>query len=126
MLDAARASLGRRAGRRVPAAPLHADRAAAWTAFGPALAQADEVVLTDIYAAGEDPIPGVTVEALAAAIAPQLAGRLHLVRTLDDVVAVVVALARPGDAVITLGAGSIGAVGPRVLAALGRREEGRS
>jgi UDP-N-acetylmuramate-alanine ligase len=68
----------------------------------------------------------VTVEALAAAIGPQLAGRLHLARTIDDVVAVVTSLARPGDAVITLGAGSIGTVGPRVLEALGRREEGRS
>jgi UDP-N-acetylmuramate--alanine ligase len=36
--------------------------------FGLALAAADEVVLTDIYAASEDPIPGVTVEALAAAV----------------------------------------------------------
>ena len=33
--------------------------------FGPALALADEVVLTDIYPAGEDPMPGVTIEALA-------------------------------------------------------------
>ena len=68
----------------------------------------------------------MTVEALAAAISPQLTGRLHLARTIDDVVTVVVALAQPGDAVITLGAGSIGTVGPRVLAALGHREEGRS
>ena len=37
-------------------------------AFGPALAGADHIVLTDIYAAGEDPIPGVTLDALAAAI----------------------------------------------------------
>ena len=36
--------------------------------FGLALAAADEVVLTDIYAASEDPIPGITIEALAAAI----------------------------------------------------------
>ena len=34
------------------------------TQFGPALAEADEIVLTDIYPAGEEPIPGITVEAL--------------------------------------------------------------
>ena len=38
--------------------------------FGPALALADVVVLTDIYAAGEAPIPGVTLDALAAAVRP--------------------------------------------------------
>ena len=37
-------------------------------AFGPALAAADHIVLTDIYAAGEDPIAGITLEALAAAV----------------------------------------------------------
>src|SRR6267154_99389 len=45
--------------------------AALMSAFGPSLADADHVVLTDIYAAGEDPLPGVTVEALAAAIRGQ-------------------------------------------------------
>jgi UDP-N-acetylmuramate--alanine ligase len=68
----------------------------------------------------------VTVEALAEAIRPQLGGRLHLARTLDEVVSAVTSLARPGDAVITLGAGSIGTVGPRILAALGQPEEGRT
>jgi UDP-N-acetylmuramate--alanine ligase len=42
--------------------------AALMDAFGPALAGADHVVLTDIYAAGEDPIAGVTLETLAAAV----------------------------------------------------------
>jgi UDP-N-acetylmuramate--alanine ligase len=68
----------------------------------------------------------VTIEALAAAVSPHLEGRLHLARTLDDVVSTVTALARSGDAVITLGAGSIGTVGARVLAALARSEGGRT
>src|SRR4029453_19390802 len=42
--------------------------------FGPALAQADHVVLTDIYSAGEDPIPGATLDALAAAVRPHGVG----------------------------------------------------
>ena len=37
-------------------------------AFGPALAAADHIVLTDIYAAGEDPIAGVTLDTLGAAV----------------------------------------------------------
>jgi len=125
VLDAARASLGRRL--IVAFQPHRYSRTARlMDRFGPALAQADELVLAGIYAAGEDPIPGVTIEALAETMRPQLAGRLHLARTLDDVVAAVASLARPGDAVITLGAGSIGTVGPKVLAALGGREGGRA
>jgi UDP-N-acetylmuramate--alanine ligase len=86
-------------------------------AFGPALRGADEVVLTDIYAAGEEPIAGVTAEALAASI--EGAGqRVRLVKTLDEVVPAVLALVRPGDAVIMLGAGSIGSMPGRILEAL--------
>jgi UDP-N-acetylmuramate--alanine ligase len=125
VLDAAGASLGRRL--VVAFQPHRYSRTARlMDRFGPALAQADELVLADIYAASEDPIPGVTVEALAEAITPQLQGRLHLARTIDDVVSTVLSIARPGDAVITLGAGSIGTVGPRVLAALAQREGGRT
>jgi UDP-N-acetylmuramate--alanine ligase len=125
VLDAARASLGRRL--IVAFQPHRYSRTARlMDRFGPALSQADELVLADIYAASEDPIPGVTIEALAEAIRPQLPGRLHLARTIDEVVATVASLAQRGDAVITLGAGSIGTVGPRVLAALGCREGGRT
>jgi len=85
--------------------------------FGPALALADLVVLTDIYAAGEAPIPGVTLEALAAAVR-RAAPDVRVVPALADVPAAVAALARPGDLVVTLGAGSIGLVGDRILSAL--------
>jgi UDP-N-acetylmuramate--alanine ligase len=89
--------------------------------FGPALAGADVVVLTGIYAAGEAPIPGVTVEALADAVRPDVAD-LHVVPTIDDVPAAVAAIVHDGDLVLTLGAGSIGAVGDRILHELTRRE----
>ncbi len=91
--------------------------------FGPALAGADELVLTDIYAAGEDVIPGVTVDLLADAIrqaAPSLA--LHVVHPVEDVPAAVARLARAGDVVVLLGAGSIGSMAPKVLVALERRQ----
>ena len=82
--------------------------------FGPALALADVVVLTDIYPAGEAPIPGATLDALAAAVRRSVAD-LHVVPQIDDVPAAVAALAAPGDLIITLGAGSIGATGDRLL-----------
>jgi UDP-N-acetylmuramate--alanine ligase len=84
-------------------------------AFGPALAKADAIVLTDIYAAGEAPIAGVTLDWLAAAVELAAPGRVHVVPALADVPAAVARLARAGDLIVTLGAGSIGTLGPLVL-----------
>src|SRR5262249_62353195 len=53
--------------------------------FGPALAAADHIVLTDIYAAGEDPIPGVTLDRLAAAVRNQTSVPVDVVPALDHV-----------------------------------------
>jgi UDP-N-acetylmuramate--alanine ligase len=92
--------------------------------FGRALAHADEVVLTDIYPASEDPIPGVTVDALADAIrrvVPALPVRIA--RRIDDVLPALLNVAKAGDAVITLGAGSVGTLPKRVIEALRRREK---
>jgi UDP-N-acetylmuramate--alanine ligase len=89
--------------------------------FGAALAPADEVVLTSIYPASEDPIPGVTIEALAAVVNRAPTTPVHLVATLDDVAARVAEIARPGDLVITLGAGSIGGLATTLLEELRRR-----
>jgi UDP-N-acetylmuramate--alanine ligase len=85
--------------------------------FGTALAAADEIVLTDIYAAGEAPIAGATAEAVEAEV--RRTGRpVRLVKSLDDVPAAVAAIARGNDLVITLGAGSIGTLPDRILDAL--------
>jgi UDP-N-acetylmuramate--alanine ligase len=92
-------------------------------AFGLSLREADEIVLTDIYAAGEDPIPGVTVDAAAEAIRHGSGRPVRVVRHLDDLVSELVKVAVAGDAVITLGAGSIAAVPKRLVAALREREE---
>ena len=86
--------------------------------FGSALALADIVVLTDIYAAGEAPIPGATLDALAAAVRRDVPD-LRVVPRLDDVPEAVASIARTGDLVVTLGAGSIGTVGDRILTRLG-------
>ena len=92
--------------------------------FGPALAAADRVVLTDIYAAGEPPIDGISLETLADAIRPHVRA-LDLAPNLDDLPDIVAREARPGDLVITLGAGSIAGVGDRILDAL-RAQEGQA
>ena len=89
--------------------------------FGHALAAADEVVLTDIYAAGERPIAGITIDALAQSVRRIATCPVHIVRALDELPDAVSARARPGDLVITLGAGSIGGVGDRILQAIRRR-----
>ena len=85
--------------------------------FGPALALADEIVLTDIYAAGEPPLPGVTLDALAASVR-RVHGAVTVVPAIADLPGAVAGKVRDGDLVITLGAGSIGTVGPRILEAL--------
>jgi UDP-N-acetylmuramate--alanine ligase len=86
--------------------------------FGPALAQADHVVLTDIYSAGEDPIPGATLDALAAAVRRDVVAPVDVALRLDEVIPIVKRIARSGDVVITLGAGSIGTLAERLVEAL--------
>jgi UDP-N-acetylmuramate--alanine ligase len=90
-------------------------------AFGPALAAADRVVLTDIYGAGEEPLPGASLDRLAAAIRHTLGARLDVVPRLEDVPGALAAIATAGDVVITLGAGSIGMVPDRLMALLNAR-----
>jgi UDP-N-acetylmuramate--alanine ligase len=89
--------------------------------FGTALSGADEVVLTDIYAAGEPPIPGITLEALSSVVRASASGPVHTIASLEQVPEEVAAFSRQGDLVITLGAGSIGATGERILEAIRNR-----
>jgi UDP-N-acetylmuramate--alanine ligase len=89
--------------------------------FAHTLAAADEVVLTDIYPAGEAPIAGVTIEALADAVAAQRTTSVQVVPELSALPLAVARLARPGDLIITLGAGSIGGTAARIVAALSAR-----
>lgn len=83
--------------------------------FGAALGLADEAVVLDVYAAREDPEPGVTGRLVADAVP---GGAAHYVPEFGDVPKVAAALAAPGDLVLTMGAGDITKMGPLVLAAL--------
>jgi UDP-N-acetylmuramate--alanine ligase len=89
--------------------------------FGPALALADEVVLLDIYAAGEPPIPGVSLDALAASVRKSVPA-LHVAPSVDAAAATIARIARSGDVVVTLGAGSIAALPAQILRVLGAAE----
>jgi len=89
-----------------------------WSEFVTAFNDADVLVLTDIYPAGEAKIPGIEAAPLADAIRAHGHHDVRFAANLEDVLAALVATARPGDLVVTLGAGSISQVGGRLLAAL--------
>ena len=84
--------------------------------FADVLMLSDEAVVTEIYAAREDPEPGVTAELITAKCGRQ--ENTHLVPNWDDVPAAAAALARPGDFIITMGCGDINRMVPDLLAAL--------
>ncbi|MCU1590443.1 MAG: murC [Frankiales bacterium] len=86
--------------------------------FGEALGAADEVVVMDVYGAREDPVPGVT-GALVANAVPLSAGHVLFEPSWSAVPALLADRARPGDIVLTLGAGDITQIGPEVLRLLG-------
>ena len=87
--------------------------------FGQALARADEVVVLDVYAAREEPIPGITGESIAQAVHNH-GGLVHYVPELEPAVDVLVRLARPGDLILTVGAGSVTTLAEKIVAGLER------
>ncbi|HEY8492621.1 MAG TPA: UDP-N-acetylmuramate--L-alanine ligase [Myxococcota bacterium] len=87
--------------------------------FATAFHQADALWVTEIYAAGEEKIPGVDGRALADAIRAHGQREVRFAPDLDAIPAELAATLAPGDLVITLGAGNVSALGPRILAALG-------
>jgi UDP-N-acetylmuramate--alanine ligase len=86
--------------------------------FATAFNDADVVLLTGIYAAGEEPIAGVSSKALADAIVAHGHRHVTLVEKRGELAAALKALVQPGDLVITLGAGDITNTGPELLALL--------
>ncbi len=95
--------------------------------FLSAFNQADVLVVMDIYPAGEAPIPGVSAAALADAI------RAHGHRDVTylggdrrSVLQHLMAITRPGDVVLTLGAGDVGQIGPDLLLRLEADAKGRA
>jgi UDP-N-acetylmuramate--alanine ligase len=89
--------------------------------FGTALGLADEVVVLEVFAPGEDPIPGASGVAMASHV-PLPADQVVFEPSWSRVAERLVERARPGDVVMTLGAGDIAMIGTEVLDLLRARE----
>lgn len=84
--------------------------------FGRAFFDADAVLVTDIYAASEPPIPGLSGRSIVEAILAHGQREARYVPKVDDIPAALAEVARPGDLVVTMGAGTITHAGPAFLA----------
>jgi UDP-N-acetylmuramate--alanine ligase len=87
--------------------------------FGPAFREADELFVTDVYAAGERPIAGVTGELVYRAVVREGKPRVSYVPVWRDLVKTLRRSVRPGDLVITLGAGDIYRLGEELVGGKG-------
>jgi UDP-N-acetylmuramate--alanine ligase len=90
-----------------------------WDEFCRAFNQADILVLTDIYAASEAPIPGVTSEALANAIREAGHKNVFYARSIQEGIEHLLHAARAGDAILTVGAGNISRASNELMVLLG-------
>jgi UDP-N-acetylmuramate--alanine ligase len=85
-------------------------------AFGTALAEADEVVVTEIYAARERPVAGVTAKLVVDAVSERRPGMpLAYMPSLEDAAGYLRGRLREGDLVLTVGAGDVRQVGDTLL-----------
>ncbi|MGP4025107.1 UDP-N-acetylmuramate--L-alanine ligase [Actinomadura sp. 3N407] len=115
-LDATRDYLGEKQSGRIVAVfqPHLYSRTRFFAAeFGAALGLADVAVVLDVYGAREDPEPGVTGALVADAVPAGTEAVYAPVR--DEVPGIAASLARPGDVVITLGAGDVTQLGPLIM-----------
>jgi UDP-N-acetylmuramate--alanine ligase len=88
--------------------------------LGRALAAADAVAVTRVYAAREEPVPGVEGTLVVEELASERAGMpIGWMPELEDAVCFLARRARPGDLVLTIGAGDVERAGPLLLEELG-------
>jgi UDP-N-acetylmuramate--alanine ligase len=90
--------------------------------FATAFGDADALWVLDIYAASEQPIPGVTGKALAETVARSNGGPVRYMASFAEVAEAAAAAAADGDIILTLGAGNISQLGPQILDNLAARE----
>jgi UDP-N-acetylmuramate--alanine ligase len=86
--------------------------------FAEALGLADEVVVLDVYGAREEPEPGVTGALIAEAVT---GAGVHYEPAFDRAATLAADLVKPGDLLVTMGAGDVTQLGPEILAELDRR-----
>jgi len=90
--------------------------------FASAFKDADSTFVLDIYAASEQPIPGVTGETVAQAIRGADGKPARYMGSFEDAIAAVTAAAEPGDMILTLGAGNVSQMGPQIVARLQEKQ----
>jgi UDP-N-acetylmuramate--alanine ligase len=90
--------------------------------FTTAFADADSLFVLDVYAASEKPIEGVTGEGLARHIGEQSGKSVQYASSFADAVTAAATVAKDGDMIMTLGAGSVSQLGPMILEKLKERE----
>jgi len=86
--------------------------------FATAFNQADVLILTEVYSAGEDPVPGVTGQALFEEVRQYGHKDAHFEPDLNKIPGLVASLAQPGDIILVMGAGNINRVVPEIIVAL--------
>ena len=84
--------------------------------YGSAFAKADKLIVTDVYSAGEDPIPGVSGELIAKKVKETTGQDVTYIPHKEDLVAYLKETSKPLDLVITMGAGDIYKVGEQYIA----------
>ena len=93
--------------------------------FARSFNNADVLFVTDIYAASEDPIEGITAEVLTEAIKRYGHKTAHYIGALDNAAGILREHVRAGDMVITLGAGTVNRVGEQLLGLLRERGDAK-
>jgi UDP-N-acetylmuramate--alanine ligase len=77
------------------------------------------LVLLDVYSAGEHPIPGITSEELANDIRNAGHKNVHYYRSMQEAIEFLLQEARPGDAIMTIGAGNVSRASNEFMVLLG-------
>jgi UDP-N-acetylmuramate--alanine ligase len=99
--------------------------AALWNDFGQALQGADLIILTDVYAAGEDPLPGVNGKLILNALLEADSSKQVIYIPKRSLLGEAAArFVRPGDLVLTMGAGDISQCASEIAGILREKMEG--
>jgi len=89
--------------------------------FGRCFDNCDKLFITDIYAASEKPIPGVTSKVILDHMPVAHRRKVKMVKNVDDVKYHLLNYVEPGDVIFTIGAGNITRIGPEILASMKAR-----
>ncbi len=90
--------------------------------FGAAFGAADLLILTEVYSAGENPIPGINGEVLKQEVEHQTRQQVVYIESKDDIALYLTGIVQPGDLIITMGAGNVYTVGEELVKRLADKQ----